>query len=538
MIGRLTTAINAAAERAVVHAAELERFSKATSYCLDNTKACELDHNMVAQALARQAVTVDELQTQVTNIQQGLNISFVLVSGYLVFVMQCGFCMLTAGSVRTKNTKNVLLKVLMDACVGAIAYYITGFAFAFGTSSNSFIGHSDFCLAGTDASLYYLWFFEYTFAATCATIVSGSVAERTSFYAYMAYAFFLTAFVYPVATHWIWSSTGWISVFNPDSFSHGLIDFAGDICVHSIGGWAGLLGAIVVGPRTGRFDSDGNVVPMPGHSASLSTLGTFILWFGWYGFNPGSALAIMYSPTDSTTIFTISRCAVTSTLAPAVAGVTTLFIVKVKDHIFDLIAVLNGTLAGLVVITGSCAVATPYMAVVLGFLSAFVYVGMSVLTLKLRIDDPLDAFPLHGGVGGFGALAVGFVAEPNSMKDAGFDPNHCGVIYGCNGSLLLANFVGLITVIAWTVGLMAPVFLCLKFFGVLRLPLEDELIGNDISKHGGVAYPEDGVETANKVGAKDLADMRDNLGMDDSVKRPAEGEADANQAPVEFSSNV
>mmetsp|Transcript_6405 Transcript_6405/g.11569 ORF Transcript_6405/g.11569 Transcript_6405/m.11569 type:complete len:509 (+) Transcript_6405:101-1627(+) len=488
---------------------------------------------LLADDTTRQTVDVDALQTQVNNIQNGLNVVFVLFSAYLVFVMQIGFAMLTAGAVRTKNTKNVLLKNLLDACVGAIAYYICGFAFAFGTTANSFIGHSDFCLSQSGPTRFWFWFFQWTFAATAATIVSGSVAERTSFYSYLGYAFFLTAFVYPVVTHWVWSTDGWLNVFNPDAFSGGMIDFAGDAVVHSVGGWAGLMGAIIVGPRTGRFDSEGNVVPMPGHSATLCCLGTFLLWFGWYGFNPGSALAVMYSPTDTGTILTIARACVTTTLATATGGLTALLVVKLKDHIFDLNAVLNGALAGAVGITASCAITTPYLAIVIGILSPCVYLGLSILILKLKIDDPLDAFPLHAGAGGLGTLVVGFVGEPQAMIDAGFKEGHCGVMFGCNGNLLLANFVGYICIIVWTSGLLAPFFLLLKVTNLLRIPVEDELIGNDISKHGGSAYPEDGVDAANKMGAKDLAGMRDNLGVDDSLKKPAEGEAQ--DAPVEMS---
>ncbi|KAA8497883.1 Ammonium transporter 1 member 2 [Porphyridium purpureum] len=506
-----------------------------------------LNAPLVAQTLA-------ELVTTVDNVWIGLNVVFVLFSAYLVFCMQNGFAMLTAGSVRTKNTKNVLLKNLLDACVGAIAYYLFGYAFAYGVDdTNGFIGHSGFALSGVDESSYHFWFFQWTFAATAATIVSGSVAERTSFYAYLGYAFFLTGFVYPVVTHWVWSSDGWISSFAADPFRGGMIDFAGSGVVHLVGGVAGLTGAIIVGPRIGRFDDEGNVVPMPGHSATLCTLGTFLLWFGWYGFNPGSALAVVfplssdnggydpiahtfsadpaenpfYGSNDPGTINTIQRCCVTTTLAGATAGLTVLVIIKIKDHIFDLLACLNGVLAGLVAVTAGCSVYEPYMAIPVGFIGACVYAFSAWLLLKLKIDDPLEAYPIHGGCGLFGAIYVGFGASPDAVDMAGFGQRG-GVFYGESGDLLLANFVGVICIICWTAGLLGPFFFVMKVAGVLRIPPEMELIGNDVSKHGGSAYPED-LDAAEKMGHGQLRELQaekaDNFGMDESPAKPAEDEA-------------
>jgi len=425
-----------------------------------------------------------------------------------------GFAMLTAGSVRTKNTKNVLLKNVLDACVGLVAYYLFGYSFAYGPVDNKFLGHSNWALSDSTQE-FHKFFFQWTFAATAATIVSGSVAERTSFYAYLGYAFFLSGFVYPVVSHWLWGG-GWLSTL----FTVGALDFAGDAIVHMVGGFAGLAGAVIVGPRIGRFDADGRVVPMPGHSATLATLGTFILWFGWYGFNPGSTLGISFASPDANFPATASRAAVTTTIAAATGGVTTLIVIKLRDHIFDLITILNGILAGLVAITGSCPWVEPYAAVIIGAVGACVYMAAAMLLLALKIDDPLEAFPIHGATGMWGAIAVGFFARSELLTISGYGKERGweGVFYGGGGRILAANLVMIIAVIGWTLGLIVPLFLGLHFAGQLRIPREMELEGNDISKHGGAAYPEDALVVEQMSAQKTL----DNLAMDESPKRPDE----------------
>lgn len=478
--------------------------------------------NIVRQEVTLGNVTevVTGLLSDVDDLRSGLDTFFVLVSGYLVFLMQAGFAMLTAGSVRSKNTKNVLLKNVLDACVGALAYYLFGYAFAYGADSAApgFIGSGPYALANNFGELTkdniendYLFnnfFFQWAFAATAATIVSGSVAERTSFYAYMAYAFFLTAFVYPVVSHWIWGG-GWLaSLYESDG---GVIDFAGCTVVHMVGGFAGLAGAAIVGPRLGRFDSEGKVVPIPGHSATLATLGTFLLWFGWYGFNPGSALQLTEGRW-----YVAERCAVTTTLAGATGGVTTLIILKLRDHIFDLLACLNGILAGLVSITACCAFVEPYAAIVIGFIGALVYIGAAMVLLALKIDDPLEAFPIHGAAGVWGALAVGLFNVKRHQESAGVEHEIWGLFYGGGGRLLGANLVAVCVIALWTLFLISPLFFLLKVMGILRISAEEEIIGNDVSKHGGVAYPIDATVAAEKAAARDI----DSLGMDDSLKAP------------------
>jgi ammonium transporter, Amt family len=458
------------------------------------------------------AVSADAVSEALGEISTSVDVFFLLFSGYLVFMMQAGFAMLTAGSVRSKNTKNVLLKNMLDASAGVLAYFLFGWAFAYGPGHNKFIGWGNFALTSYKGEAFnenHKFFFQWAFAATATTIVSGSVAERTSFYAYLAYAFILTGFVYPVVTHWTWSGDGFLSDFLGATF----IDFAGCGAVHTVGGFSGLAGAIIVGPRLGRFDSEGKVVPIPGHSATLCTLGTFLLWFGWYGFNPGSTLSVVGVLRE-----TAARCAVNTTLAAGAAGVMTLFVIKLRDNIFDLVSCLNGILAGLVSITASCAFVDAWAAIVIGMIGACVYIGVTMLLLPLKIDDPLEAFPIHGGCGMWGLIAGGLFNRQVHQVTAGYSETAWGLLYGGGGKLLLCNILGGIIIAAWTLLTTVPMFMAMRAAGILRISPEMEIIGNDVSKHGGVAYPIDAAIAAEKAAAKEI----DNLGMDDSLKEPAE----------------
>ena len=261
-----------------------------------------------------------------------------------------------------------------------------------------------------------------------------------------------------------------------------MFDFAGSGVVHMTGGVAGLVGAWIVGPRTGRFGPDGRVVAMPGHNASLVVLGTFILWVGWYGFNPGSQLSIIGSE------IIVSRAAVATTLSAASGGVTAMGINYLLYHVWDLIAVCNGILAGLVGITAGCSVTEPWTAIICGFLSAWVIHGSGKLLLKLKIDDPLEASPMHGFCGAFGVLWVGFMAKKEYVLEVyGAGRDH-GVFYGGSGKLLGAQIVGVICITLWVGGLLGIFFSLLKKMNMLRTSAEEEQMGLDESKHGGSAY--------------------------------------------------
>jgi len=426
-------------------------------------------------------------------IQENLDILWLLIGAYLVFFMQCGFALLEAGSVRAKNTKNILLKNVLDACLGAFVWWFMGFPIAMGDSSGKFAGGKDFFMMDLTKELtnnptyFATWMFQWAFAATAATIVSGAVAERCKFVAYLVYTTALTAFIYPVVVHWAWSSEGWLSAWvsedeKPFLKANGFMDFAGSGVVHMTGGAAALMGSIFLGPRIGRFTPAGSVVDMPGHSTVLAALGTFILWFGWYGFNPVSTLAFEY-------MGDAARVAVTTTLAAATGGCTTLAIHVALKNPPDVFPALNGILAGLVSITGPCPVVEPWAAAFIGFVGGFVYYGSSTLLKKLQIDDPLDAAPVHFFCGIWGVLSVGLFAEKSYTKSVyGKDEDSYGAFMGGGGKQLGNQIIGVLAIIGWVCFTCSIVFGSLKALKLLRVSAEDEEVGLDSSHHGGDAY--------------------------------------------------
>jgi len=411
-----------------------------------------------------------------------LDTLYLLFGTTLVFLMQAGFALLEAGSVRAKNTKNILLKNTLDACLGAILWWACGYAFAF-APGNEFIGGKEsdggYFLGNTgedtaDATPYIWWMFQWAFAAAAATIVSGAVAERCNFTAYLIYSSVITGFIYPVVVHWGWSGEGWFSTeFTPNGF----VDFAGSGIVHMVGGGAALMGAIFLGPRYGRFRENGEVVDMPGHSTVLATLGTFILWFGWYGFNCCSTGAIEGNQV------TAAKVAVTTTLSAAAGGVTTLGIHVYMYQVPDVGPALNGILAGLVSITAPCAVVEPYAAFIIGIIGGAVYFGAATMLKKLQIDDPLDASPVHFFCGAWGCIASGLFGT-----EAGIGSSDYGAFYGGGGKQLGYQIAGVISIAAWTCGMSGIMFAAMKAAGILRVSKEDELAGLDESHHGGAAY--------------------------------------------------
>eukprot|EP00526_Cylindrotheca_closterium_P009072 CAMPEP_0113618972 /NCGR_PEP_ID=MMETSP0017_2-20120614/9625_1 /TAXON_ID=2856 /ORGANISM="Cylindrotheca closterium" /LENGTH=514 /DNA_ID=CAMNT_0000528523 /DNA_START=31 /DNA_END=1575 /DNA_ORIENTATION=- /assembly_acc=CAM_ASM_000147 len=450
-------------------------------------------------------------------LSDGVNTFFLLFSGALVFLMQAGFAMLCAGSVRQKNVKNIMLKNLLDACGGAIGFYTIGYAFAYAdnaSDSKTFIGNKNFLLLSFEGSGgdWIGWFFQFAFAATAATIVAGTVAERCQMAAYLAYSLFLTGFVYPVVVHSIWSGDGWITAFRDDPWQGvGVVDFAGSGVVHMTGGATALVAAIILGPRKGRFyDEDGNPLETPHnfapHSVALQVLGTFILWFGWFGFNPGSALAI----DNSGSAETAALCAVTTTLAAACGCVSAMFTDTMIEKSstgevsYDLTMAMNGALGGLVGITAGCSVVTPWAACIIGIIAGWVYIGFSKFLIKMKIDDAVDAIPVHFANGMWGVIAVGLFAEPDLMAIAGYN-DFPGIFYGGKGELLLCNFVSIVWICAWVFFLMTPFFVVLNVMGMFRVdPLEEE-VGLDISHHRGAAYDMSG---AKKEDVEELMEVR------------------------------
>jgi Amt family ammonium transporter len=442
------------------------------------------------------AARIDALEATIATNQAELNTFYLMWAASLVFLMQAGFAMLSGGSIRSKNVKNILLKNILDACMGCICFYVVGYGIAYG-GDNSFIGSgADNWLlnglidTGATHEHGYDWagfFFQYAFAAAAATIVSGAVAERCQLGAYLIYTSIITSFIYPVVVHWVWDGAGFLSAFSSSPIlGVGMIDFAGSGVVHMTGGWAAMMGAFVLGPRLGRWDSPKD---FEGHSSPLQVIGTFLLWFGWYGFNSGSTLFIHGYARDA------ARAAVTTTISAASAGIAGLFFKKMLPDklggtgIFDLGHTCNSILGGLVSITAGCSVVTPYAAIIMGVIGALCYHGGSCLMRKLKIDDPLDAFAVHGACGFWGVVSVGLFATCDyAYSSAG--PADCGLFYGGKGTLFVTQIIGVFIEIAWVTSTSALMFFILKAAKLLRVPPEMEIVGADVSKHGGSAYPE------------------------------------------------
>ena len=417
--------------------------------------------------------------TSIESLQKSVDTHWLIYCGTLVFLMQCGFAMLEAGSVRTKNTKNILFKNVLDACVGALLWWFVGHGIAY-DSGNGFIGEPSYSVLtqgyhtqeDAHGATWAMWFFQYVFAATSATIVSGAMAERTSITAYLIYTSILTAFVYPVIVHWVWSSDGWLSAFNDNAILK-VMDFAGSGVVHMTGGVAGFWGALIVGPRLGRFDDS-----IQGHSSVLQVLGTLLLWFGWYGFNAGSTLGLSaeFYARDA------ARTMVTTTLSAASGGLSTTIISRIITKKWLPEVICNGILSGLVSITAGCSVTYPWHAVVIGAIGSLLFKGASALLVKFRIDDPLDAFAVHGVAGFWGVIATGLFAVPSYSYNGS-----CGVFFGC-WDAFAAAITAVSIQVAWVSVWSSAMFLVLKKLQILRVTKEEEEQGLDLSKHGGSAY--------------------------------------------------
>jgi len=450
-------------------------------------------------------------------------VNFFLIWGSsLVLFMHAGFAMLSAGAVRTKNAKNILISITMDLTVCAIAWYLCGFAFAFGNDQGGFIGSSfwvgiDVGSTATGVSSFYFWLFQYCFAATSATIVSGAVAERARFDAYLLYSFYISFWVYPVVVHWVWGG-GFLTLGNWSGKSlmqSGVVDFAGCGPVHMVGGLAGAIASKIMGPRIGRFDPEsGKPLPIPGHSSPLATLGVFILWVGWIGFNCGSIINLAAPGAGPVA----ARAGVTTILSSATGALSAMFFAHylTKEGDYDLGMALNGALAGLVSVTGCAAYVEMWAAVAIGFIGGIIYVSSSRFTLHtLKIDDPLDATPVHFFCGMWGLVAGAFFTNPNLLRFAFPSDDRVlgypiqipsGVFYGgntyvtivngtetpggdINGALVANAVVEIVCVIAWVTVFTTPFFLLLHKVGILRVPSDIEEMGLDVSHHGGEAYP-------------------------------------------------
>ncbi len=442
----------------------------------------------VLLALALFSAANAQEEDPVADLISALDTSWLLICGFLVFLMQAGFAMLTAGFVRAKNTANIIMKNMIDACVGGLSFFAVGWAFAYGASdsSNGFIGMGNFFL--TDFDDYAGWFFQFAFAAAAATIVAGSLAERLKFSSYLIYTVVITAFIYPVVVHWGWDSNGWMTAFRDDPFmANGYVDFAGSGIVHMVGGLAGLVGAIFLGPRLGKF-TGGRANAIPGHNITIAALGMFILWFGWYGFNPGSTLALTNGGAALA-----AKVAVNTTLSAAAGGFTAVMVSKMITGRYDPGLTINGVLGGLVGITAGCATVEPIAAIIIGSIGALVMYGAVVALEKFKIDDPVGAFPVHGAAGLWGVLAVGLFSTQSGLEGAGYgDPSSYGLLLGGGIDQLVAQIIGVSAIIAWVVVTASILFGAIKFTIGMRVPEDEELRGLDLLEHGLDAYPDFG----------------------------------------------
>lgn len=413
------------------------------------------------------APTIANNADAIALVQTHANYVWTLVAAALVFFMQAGFAMVEAGFTRAKNAINIMMKNLMDFSMGSLFYWAVGFGLMFGVSKTGFFGTtgfflSDFTVDG-DPWVLAFWMFQVVFAATAATIVSGAMAERTKFSGYLLYSAVISAIIYPIFGSWAWGS-----LFNGSGWLEGLgfIDFAGSTVVHSVGGWAALAGAIVLGPRLGKYTKDGKVKPILGHNIPLAAIGVFILWLGWFGFNPGST---------TTADKSIAMIFVNTNLAAAAGAVVTMIVSWMKFGKPEVGMSLNGALAGLVGITAGCANVTPNSAIIIGAIAGFI-VFFSVLFFdRIRIDDPVGAISVHGVCGAWGTLAAGLFN-----------------IGGTTASIIIVQVIGIAACFAWVFPTAFILFKLIDKTVGLRVSKEEELDGLDDTEHGGNAYPDFG----------------------------------------------
>ncbi|HEX3777001.1 MAG TPA: ammonium transporter [Polyangiaceae bacterium] len=420
-----------------------------------------------------------------------INNMWTLIAAFLVFFMQAGFMMLEAGFARSRETVNILLEGIVDTCLCGILFWAWGFAFMFG-SGNGFIGKEFFFLHNapatfgtTGVSMLTFFLFQFAFADTCSTITSGAMVGRTGFVGDLLYSFGVSGFIYPILGHWAWGPDGWLNTIHPAAFH----DFAGSTVVHTIGGFVAMTGAIALGPRLGRkFKRDGGAMP-PGHDMVIAAVGGVILWFGWYGFNPGSTLSAMDA--DG-----IGRVAANTTLAACAGGLSALAFMYPRNKIWDCGITVNGFLAGLVAITCPCYWVSPFGAIMIGAIAGGVVILAVDLMEWLRIDDPVGAVPVHGFCGIWGTLSLGFFAtgQYGAPTPTGADNSAASVVtglfYGGGTAQLIGQAIGsaAITIATCVVGF--ALMYVVKATGTLRVSKDGELEGLDLHEHGGPAYPE------------------------------------------------
>lgn len=429
----------------------------------------------MAQDSVEMVEKVDELST-------GVNTVWMLLAAMLVFFMQPGFALVEAGFTRTKNTANILMKNLVDFMFGSLLFWFVGFGLMFGVGS--FVGTPHFIDLDTMSRLIDnglpiegFLIFQTVFCATSATIVSGAMAERTKFSMYLVYTIAISVLIYPISGHWTWGG-GWLmngdeGSFMMDTFGYTFHDFAGSTVVHSVGGWIALVGAAILGPRLGKYGKGGKSRAIPGHNLTIACLGVFILWFGWFGFNPGSQLAAA-TTSDQTAI---SHVFLTTNLAACAGGFFALVVSWLKYSKPSLSLTLNGVLAGLVGVTAGCDVVSPLGAVIIGAVCGTVMIySVEILDHKFHIDDPVGASSVHGVCGSLGTVLTGLLAVDG------------GVLYGDGFGFLGAQVFGVLIVGGWAAIMGYIIFKVLDKVHGLRVPARVEEEGLDIYEHGESAY--------------------------------------------------
>ncbi|MDI9644462.1 MAG: ammonium transporter [Candidatus Verstraetearchaeota archaeon] len=412
-------------------------------------------------------------------LENAVDTAWILVAAFLVFFMNLGFAMLESGMQRAKNTSNICMKNLVTPAIGGLVFFIVGFSLTFGKDLYGVLGNPMelAMLSGletldmwpnTNVTAFAFFLFQVMFAATAATIVSGAVGERIKFSGYLLFTTVILALIYPLVAHWVWGG-GWLG-------SIGMVDFAGSAVVHLTGGVAALAGAIALGPRLGKY-TEGKVNLIPGHNISLSTIGALVLWFGWFGFNPGS--------TAAATVPSIATIAITTNIAAATGALAAMVTAWLHLGKPDVGMTINGLLAGLVAITAGCASVSPSAAIAIGGIAGMIVVfSVEFIDKILRIDDPVGAVSVHGVGGAFGALAVGLFA------DSKYSGGISGLFFGGGFSQLVVQLVGVFAVSAFAFGASYIAFKVIDWAIGLRVSEEEETIGLDVSEHGMSAYPD------------------------------------------------
>ena len=436
-----------------------------------------------------------------TELISSINTTWVLIAAALVFFMQAGFAMVEAGFTRAKNSGNIIMKNLMDFCIGTPLFWLVGFGIMFGSSSG-FFGGIDLFTRGDYSSIlpegvtFFAYFiFQTVFCATSATIVSGAMAERTKFSAYCIYSAIISLIIYPLSGHWIWGG-GWLSQL-------GFHDFAGSTAVHMVGGICAFIGAKILGPRIGKYDKNGNSKAIPGHSIPLGALGCFILWFCWFGFNGGSTVSMVNGGNELA-----GKVFFNTNLSAAMATVTVLIITWVLYKKPDVSMTLNGSLAGLVAVTAGCDVVEPWAAAVIGIIAGFALVAaVEFIDKKLKIDDPVGACGVHMVCGSLGTILTGVFCSTASLEAMGMT----------RGELLGAQFIGVIATAVWTAVAITITFTLIKKTVGLRVTPEEEIQGLDLPEHGLVSAYADFMPAIPQVDSFERSETTGAVPVDEAV---------------------